>query len=103
MHNDVGMLDLLYVERTKNFNLVEPLVMGDSYMDFVFCHSKVFKLQALLLDAAGAMQSHSGKCHGYFYMIRRGPNCFLLCHVTGLIFCLQVKPSLPIIFNCVDS
>ena len=35
-------------------------------------------------------------------MIRRGPNCCLLGHVTGLLFCLYVKIFLPSIFNLID-
>ena len=35
-------------------------------------------------------------------MIGRGPNCCLLGHVTGLLFCLYVKIFLPFIFNLID-
>ena len=36
-----------------------------SYLDSVFRYSKVFRLHAILHDAAGAVQSHSGKGPGY--------------------------------------
>ena len=34
---------------------------GDSYLEFLFRHFKVFKLHAILRDAAGAVRAHSGK------------------------------------------
>ena len=72
---------------------------GDSYLDSVFRYSKVFRLHAILHDAAGQVRAHSGKGHGYCYMIERGPNSCLLGHVTGLLFCLYIKIFLPSIFN----
>ena len=36
------------------------------------------------------------------YMIGRGPNCCLLSHVTGPLFCLSVKIFLPSIFNLIE-
>ena len=63
---------------------------------------KVFRLHAILHDAAGAVRSHSGKGPGYCHMIVRGPNSCLLGYVTGLFFCLYVKLFLPSIFNFVD-
>ena len=59
---------------------------GDSILDSVFCYLNVFKLHAILLDAAGAVRLQTGKGSGYCYMIGRGPNCCLLGHVTGLLF-----------------
>ena len=61
---------------------------GDSYLEFLFRHFKVFRLHAILHDAAGAVRAHSGKGLGYCYIIGRGPNSCLLGHVTGLLFCL---------------
>ena len=75
---------------------------GNSYLDSVFRYSKVFRLHAILHDAAGAVRSHTGKGPGYCYMIGRGPNSCLLGHVAGLIFCLYVKIFLPSIFNSVN-
>ena len=98
----VGILDFLYMRWTKNLNLVDSLVMGILIWTLYFVTSKVFRLHAILHDAAGAVQSHSGKGPGYCYMIGRGPNSCLLGHVTGLLFCLYVKLFLPSIFNSVD-
>ena len=75
---------------------------GNSCLDSVFHYSKVIRLHAILHDAAGAVQAHSGKGPGYCYMIGRGPNFCLLGHVTGLLLCLYVKLFLPSIFNSVD-
>ena len=75
---------------------------GNSCLDSWFRYSKVFRLHAILRDAAGAVRSHSGKGPGYCYMIGRGPTSCLLGHVTGLLFCLYVKPFLPSIFKSVD-
>ena len=75
---------------------------GDSNLEFLFRHFKVFEPHAKLHDAAGAVRAHSGKGPGYCYMIGRGPNSCLLGHVTGLLFCLYVKIIAPFIFDCVD-
>ena len=75
---------------------------GNSYLDSVFRYSKVFRLHAISHDAAGPVRLQTGKGSGYCYMIGRGPNCCLLGHVTGLLFCLYVKIFLPSIFKLID-
>ena len=75
---------------------------GDSYLEFLFRHFKVFGLNAILHDATGAVQTHSGKGPGYCYMIGRGPNSCVLGPVTGPLFCLCVKLFIPSIFNSVN-
>ena len=75
---------------------------GDSYLEFLFRHFKVFRQHEILHDAAGAVRAHSARGPGYCYMIGRGPNACLLGHVNGLLFCLYVKIFLPSIFNSVD-
>ena len=84
------------------FKFGGTIVYEDSYLEFLFRHFKVFRLYAMLQDAAGAARAHSGKRPGYCYMIRRGPNSCLPGHVTGLLFCLYVKLFLPSIFNSVE-
>ena len=74
----------------------------NSCLDSVFRYSKVPRLHAILHDAAGAVRSHSGKGPGYCSMFGRGPNSCLHGHVTGLLFCLDVKLFLLSIFNSVD-
>ena len=75
---------------------------GDSYLEYLFRHFKVFRLHAILQDAARAVRAHSGKGPGKCDMIGRGPNSCLLGHVTGLLFCLYVKVFLPSIFISVE-
>ena len=75
---------------------------GNSYLDSVFRYSKVFRLHAILHDAAGAVRAHSNEGPGYCYMIGRGPNFCLLGLVTGLKFCFYVKIFLPSFFNSVN-
>ena len=75
---------------------------GNSCLDSACRYSKVFRLHAILHDAAGALRAHSGKGPGYCYMIGRGPNSCLLGHVTGLLFCLYVKIFLPSLSNSVN-
>ena len=45
---------------------------GDSYLEFLFRQFKVFRLRAIMHDAAGAVRAHSGKGLGYCYMIGTG-------------------------------
>ena len=75
---------------------------GNSYLDSVFRYYKVFRLHAILHDAAGAVRLQTGKGPGYCYMSGRALNFCLLGRVTGLLFCLYVKIFLPSIFNSVD-
>ena len=76
---------------------------GDSYLDSVLRYSKVLRLHAVLHYAAAAVRLQTGKGPGYCCMIGRGPNCCLLGHVTGLLFCLYVKFFLPSTFILIDS
>ena len=89
-------------EVDQKFKFGGPIGYINSCLDSVFRYSKSVRLHAKLHDAAGAVRSHSGKGPGYCYMIGRGPNSCLLGNVTGLLFCLQVKPFLPSYFNSVD-
>ena len=89
-------------EVDQKFKFGGTIGYGDSYLDSVFRYSKVFRLHAILHDAAGAVRVNSGKGPGYCYMIGRGPKSCLLGHVTGLFFCLYIKTFLPSIFNLID-
>ena len=88
--------------REEKFKFGGLIGYGNSCLYSVFRYSKLFRLHAILHDAAGAVRSHSGKGPGYCYMIGRGPNFCLLGHVTGLLFCLYVKIFLLSIFDSVD-
>ena len=96
----VSRLSLSEMEQKFKFGGI--IGYGDSYLDSVFRYSKFFRLHAQLHDAAGAVRLQTGKGPGYCYMIGQGPNCCLLGHVTGLLFCLYVKIFLLSIFNSVN-
>ena len=70
---------------------------GDSYLEFLFGDFEVFRLLALLHDAAGAVRAHSGKWLDYCYIIWRGPS--LVCFFILLPY---VKLFLLSFFNSVD-
>ena len=75
---------------------------GDSYLEFFIRHFKVFRLHAILHDAAWAVWAHSGERSSYCSMIGRGLISCFLGHVTGLLFCFYVKLFLLLIFHSVD-
>ena len=89
-------------EREQRNKFGGSIGYGDSYLGTLFCHFKVFRLHAILHDAAGAVRAHNGKDLGYCYMIGRKPNSFSLGHVTGPLFCLYVKLFIPSIFSSVN-
>ena len=89
-------------ELDQNFKFGGLIGYGNSYLDSFFRYSKVFRLHAIVHDAAGAVRSHRNKGPGYCYMIGRGLNSCLIGHVTGVLFCLYVKVFPPSIFNSVD-
>ena len=49
----------------QNFLFGGNSVYGDSYLENLFCHFKVFRLNAILHDAAVAVRAHS--CKGSCY------------------------------------
>ena len=77
----------------------ELIGYGDSDLDSVLRYSKVFRLHAILHDAAGAVYTEKRKGSGYCYMIGRRPNSCLFGHITGLLFCLYLKFFVPSILN----
>ena len=89
-------------EMDQKFKFGGLIGYGKSYLDSILRYSKVFRLYAILHDAAGAVRAYSGKGPSYCYMIGRRPNSCLLGHVTGLLFSLYVKLFLPSIFKSVD-
>ena len=86
----------------QKFNFGGTLGHRDLYLEFLFRLFKVFRLQAILHDAAGTVRAHSDKGSGYCYMTARGSNSCLFGPVNGLLFCLYVKLFLPPIFNPVE-
>ena len=59
---------------------------GDSYLDSMLRYSKVFRVHAILHNAAGAVYAEKKKGSGYCQTIGRGPNSCLFGHVTRLLF-----------------
>ena len=86
----------------QKFKFGGTIGYGDTYMEFLIRHVKMFRLHAILHDAAGAVRAHSVKGPGYRYKIGQGPSSCLLGHMTGLLFCLYLKVFLLSIFNSVD-
>ena len=89
-------------EMDQKFKFGGTIAYGDSYLEFLVRHFKIFRLHAILHDAAGAVRAHSRKGPVYCYRFGRGPNSCLLGHVTGLLFCLYAKIFLPSVFNSID-
>ena len=89
-------------EMDQKFKFVGTIGYGDSCLEFLFRHFKVFRLHAILHDAAGAVQAYSGQGSGFCYIIGRGSRSCLLGHLTGLLFSLHLKLFLPSTFNSVD-
>ena len=89
-------------EMDQKFKIGRTIGYGDSNLEFIFRHFKVFRLHAILHDAARAVRAHIGKGPDYCYSIGRGRNSCLLGDVTGLFFCLYVNFFLASIFNPVD-
>ena len=48
-------------EMDQKFKFRELIRYGNSHLDSVFRYSKVFRLHAILHDAAGTVRSHSAK------------------------------------------
>ena len=89
-------------EIDQKFKFGGTIRYGYYHLESIFCNSKVFTLHAKLHDAAAALRPHGGNYLGYCYMIGRGPNSFLLGHLTGLFFSLYLKVLLPSIFKFAD-
>ena len=58
----------------QKFPFVEIIGYGDSNLDDVFCSSIVFKLHAIIHDAAGAVCFYTGKEFDYSCNIGRTEN-----------------------------
>ena len=52
-------------EMDQKFKFGGLIGYGNYYLDSVFRYSKVFRVHAILHDAAGTVRSHGGKRHGF--------------------------------------
>ena len=81
---------------------MEPSVIIIATWSFYFVSSKFFKPHAILHDAAETVRSDVGEEPSYCYMVGKESNSCLRGHVTGLLFCLDVKLFLLSVFNSGD-
>ena len=78
--------------------------IGNSKLENIFGNFKIFKLHAVLLDAAGFMRTNYSKGPGYIYFSNRF-NCLnscLLGHVSGIVYCVYISTVLRKIYNKID-
>ena len=78
-------------KRDQKFKYGGTIGYADLHVELIFCQFDVLRLHAMLENAAGAVRAHSGKGLDYCYIIEREPNSSLLGHVTGLLYCFNVK------------
>ena len=77
--------------------------IDDSSLDYCLKFSKVFRLHAVLHDAAGFVKEHSNQGPGYIYFLNfSGLNSCFLGHISGLLFCLYIKFFKPKIFKLLE-
>ncbi len=72
---------------------------GNSNLDILFKYSKIFRLHAILHDAAGFIKSEFDEGPGYCYAFKCPINCCFLGHVTGIAFCLYLKYLKSTLYN----
>ena len=65
---------LFLLEIVQNVIFGGTIGYGDWYLEFLFRHFRVFRLHAIVHDAAGAVCAQSRKRPGYCYMTARQPN-----------------------------
>lgn len=83
-------IDLVDVDQSVPFG--GNIGIDDSILEQIFKGFKLFRMHAVLHDAAGFVRSKSGKGPGYCYVLNRFPfNWCLIGHIPGFIFCLLVK------------
>lgn len=78
--------------------------MDNSKLDSFLKFSKVFRLHAVLHDAAGFVKDFHDKGPGYTYILPNNPiinNC-LVGHISGLLFCFYLKFFYSQLFSCLD-
>lgn len=66
--------------------------IGDSFLDNIFHHFKIFRLHAVLHDSAGVMRSKYNVGPGYCYALHNFPinSCFM-GHISGILYCICLK------------
>ena len=95
--------DINLKEMDQKFLFGGLIGYGNSCMGNFFANSKIFRLHAILHDSAGFVKSTKKKGPGYSFAAPSLPSSCFLGHVTGLLFCLNVKiiaSSVYALFNC---
>ena len=71
--------------------------IGNSKLDILFRWSKIFRLHAIMHDAAGYMRRQHNVGPGYCYVFSGCPiNSCLLGHLSGILYCSFLKFFSPI-------
>ena len=66
--------------------------MDNSRLDYFLKHFKIFRMHAVLHDAAGYMREVHNTGPGYCYALENFPiNSCVLGHISGLMFCMWQK------------
>lgn len=65
--------------------------VNNSSLDCYLKHFKIFRLHAILHDAAGYMKTVYNKGPGYSYVLPMRWNCCFIGHLSGLPFCIFIK------------
>lgn len=65
--------------------------IGNSYLEALFNISKIFRLHAVLHDAAGCVKREHNEGPGYCYLMKYFPNACFLGHITGILFLFTLK------------
>ena len=71
-----------------------------SCMDYFFANSKIFRLHAILHDAAGSVNSTTYKGPGYCYVLPTFPSSCFLGHVTDCSSVYMLKFLLHQYMHC---
>ena len=74
---------------------------GNSCIDF-FANLKIFRLHALLYDAAGSVKSTTHEEPGYGFVLPRFSSSCFLGHVTGLFFCIYIETFASTVYALFD-
>ena len=87
----------------QKLNFSGSIAYEDSYLDFLFGHSKASTFHAILYDTAGAVPSRSVKGPAYCYIIERVSKTSMLRYMTGLHFCFHLNLFRPSLFTSTTS
>ena len=82
-------------EMDQKFKFGGTIGYGESYLYSVFFLLQRIQTTCNFTRCCWSSSISNRKGLDYCYLIGWGPNCCLLAHVTGLLFCIHVKIFLP--------